>query len=238
MYRRLTILPLVAVLSLAGFDARFSQAKEEIATKSDAASKDGFVPLFNGKNLDNWVQRGGKAEYKIADDKIVGVSKLSTPNSFLCTPRDYSDFILELDFKVDDGLNSGIQIRSNEKPKDDKDAGRVHGYQVEIDPSDRSWSGGIYDEARRGWLNDLDGETNKPAREAFKHNAWNHYRIEAVGDSIKTWINGVPAADLKDDMTAQGFIALQVHGIGNNKALEGKKVRWRNILIKEIKGKQ
>src|SRR5690606_26944541 len=102
-------------------------------------------------------------------------------------------------------------------------------YQVEIDPSARAWSGGIYDEGRRGWLNNLEGDKNRPAREAFKQNEWNHYRIEAVGDSIKTWINGVPAADLRDDMTPSGFIALQVHGIGKDQSKVGKQIRWRNI---------
>jgi hypothetical protein len=111
-------------------------------------------------------------------------------------------------------------------------ADRVHGYQVEIDPSDRAWSGGIYDEGRRGWLNNL--KDNEPARKAFKQNEWNHYRIVCKGDSIKTWINGVPAADLKDDLTAEGVIALQVHGIGSSQEKVGKQIRWRNIRIKQL----
>jgi hypothetical protein len=125
-------------------------------------------------------------------------------------------------------MNSGVQIRSESRP-DYKD-GRVHGYQVEIDPSDRAWSGGIYDEARRGWLNDL--KDNKPAGQAFKPNDWNHYRVEAIGDRIRTWINGVDAADLVDSMTIQGFIALQVHGIG--KRTDTMEVRWRNLRIQDL----
>lgn len=216
---------------------------------SEASENGSFVPLFNGKDLDGWIKRGGTAKYHIDGDAIVGSSVMNTPNTFLCTPRNYGDFELTVELKVDDGLNSGIQIRSEAfdepqevtfKNADGKQinkkipAGRVHGYQVEIDPSDRAYSGGIYDEARRGWLNDLSGEENKAAREAFKRNAWNQYRILAVGDNIKTWVNGVPAADLKDDMTAEGFIALQVHGIGDNKEHEGKQVRWRNLMIREI----
>ena len=149
-----------------------------------------------------------------------------TPNSFLCTEKLYGDFELELEFQVDDGLNSGIQIRSLARRRN----GRVYGYQVEIDPSDRAWSAGIYDEGRRGWLAPL--KDKQDARAAFKQNEWNHYRVEAVGDSIKTWINGVAAADLKDDMTAKGFIGLQVHGVG--KRTEPLTVRWRNLRIKEI----
>ena len=193
-----------------------------------AADDDGFVPLFDGKSLDGWTQRGGKANYKVTDGVILGSSIPNTSNSFLCTEKDYGDFILEYEFKVDPTLNSGVQIRSNSLP--DYKNGRVHGYQVEIDPSGRAWSGGIYDESRRGWLNNL--KENEPARKAFKQNEWNHYRIIAKGDSIKTWINGVPAADLTDDMTAEGFIGLQVHGVGGR--TEPIQVRWRNIRLKDL----
>ncbi|QDV52214.1 3-keto-disaccharide hydrolase [Gimesia fumaroli] len=212
------------------------------------AGDKGFTPLFDGKTLDGWVQQGGKAKYEVVDDTIVGTSVPKTPNSFLCTKKMYGDFELEVDFKVDPLLNSGIQIRSNVfdddkvlkiKDKNGKEskkkipAGRVHGYQVEIDPSKRAWSGGIYDEGRRGWLNNL--ADNKAAQKAFKQNEWNHYRIVCKGDSIKTWINGVPAADLKDGLTPEGFIALQVHGVGNHPEKVGKQVSWRNIKIKELK---
>jgi hypothetical protein len=159
----------------------------------------------------------------------------------LCTTKDYGDFILELEFKVHPKLNSGVQIRSEcfDEPKvgerkgkrRDIPAGRVHGYQVEIDPSDRAWSGGIYDEGRRGWLNDL--KNNEAARQAFKPGERNQFRVECRGDSIKTWLNGVPAADLVDDMTPRGFMALQVHGVGAE--TEPREVRWRNIRIQELK---
>jgi len=200
-----------------------------LSTCASAAEDDGFVPLFDGKTLDGWKQLGGKAKYEVQDGMIVGSSVPNTANSFLCTEKHYSDFILELEFKVDAGLNSGVQIRSNSL--EDYKSGRVHGYQVEIDPSSRAWSGGIYDEGRRGWLNDL--KENEPARKAFKQgDQWNQFRVEAVGDSIKTWLNGVPAADLKDSMTPSGFIALQVHGVGGR--TEPLRVRWRNIRLKEL----
>ncbi|MHC4502438.1 MAG: 3-keto-disaccharide hydrolase [Planctomycetota bacterium] len=158
--------------------------------------------------------------------QVVGTTVKRTPNSFLCTKKHYSDFILELEFKVDPKLNSGVQIRSNSMQSYKN--GRVHGYQVEIDPSKRAWSAGIYDEGRRGWLNNL--KENEPARKAFKQREWNRFHIEAIGDSIKTWLNGVPAADLKDSMTASGFIGLQVHGCKT----AGIEVKWRNIRIKDL----
>jgi hypothetical protein len=208
---------------------------------SAAADDDGWKPLFNGKDLDGWIQRGGKAKYRVEDGQIVGSSVPNTQNSFLCTQRDYADFILELEFKVDPRLNSGVQIRSHcfdeEKTVEVMGkqikipAGRVHGYQVEIDPSPRAFSGGIYDEARRKvYLQDL--KENEAARKAFKANEWNKFRIECRGDSIKTWINGVPAVDLKDSVTPSGFIGLQVHAVG--KEAEPREVRFRNLRIKEL----
>ncbi len=183
--------------------------------------------LFNGKNFKGWTKLNGTAEYKIQDGTIVGFSKTNTPNTFLATKKVYSDFILEFEFKVDNGLNSGVQFRSlSDKTYQD---GRVHGYQFEIDPSPRAWTGGIYDEARSGWLYDLSQFPN--AKKAFKSEAWNKARIEAIGNNIRTWVNDIPCSNLLDDKTAAGFIALQVHSIGNKVEMEGKTVAWKNIRI-------
>ncbi len=207
--------------------------------RADDPAEEGWVNLVDN-DLSNWVQRGGKANYRVEDGEVVGSSVPNTSNSFLCTKKDYSDFILEVDFKVQEGLNSGVQVRSHayDEPKTYEWKGkeikvaadRVHGYQVEIDPSERAWSGGIYDEGRRGWLDDL--KDNEAARKAFKPGDWNHFRIECRGDHIQTWINGVPAADLTDSMTHSGFIALQVHGVGDRE--EPMVVRWRNVKLKEL----
>jgi len=191
-----------------------------------SAGEGDWQSLFDGKTLSGWIQRNGKAAYTVEDGTIVGTTVLNTPNSFLCTEKMYADFILELEFLVEPGMNSGIQIRSHSY--EHYNNYRVHGYQIEIDTSTRAWSGGIYDEGRRGWLFDLK---NKPeAGAAFKQGQWNHYRVEAVGDRIRTWVNGVPAADLKDDMTAKGFIALQVHSSKE----AGKQIKWRNIRIQDL----
>lgn len=189
--------------------------------------EDGWTDLFNGDNLDNWIQRNGEATYHIDGNAIVGTTMMNTPNSFLCTTKDYGDFILEFEVLIDPVLNSGVQIRSESKA--DYNNGRVHGYQIELDPSPRAWTAGIYDEARRGWLYSLT--RNEAASKAFMQGRWNTIRVEAIGPSIRTWINGVMAANLVDDMTPAGFIALQVHGIGNENQA-GKEIRWRNIRIK------
>lgn len=189
-----------------------------------------WTPLFDGKTLAGWKQLGGQAKYEVKDGAIVGTSVPNTPNSFLSSEKDYGDFILELEVKVDSRLNSGIQFRSNSLP--DYKKGQVHGYQFELDPSDRAWTGGIYDEGRRGWLANL--ETNDRARFAFKRDDWNKVRIEATGNRLRTFLNDVPAASLDDDMTAKGFIALQVHGVGKEEA--PMSVAWRNIRIMENPG--
>lgn len=182
--------------------------------------------LFNGKNLKGWKKLNGNVEYKVKNGVITGIAKMGEPNTFLATEKEYGDFILTFDFMVDEGFNSGVQFRS--ESRQDYNKGRVHGYQFEIDPSDRAWSGGIYDEARRGWLYPLT--INPPAQKAFKKGEWNTARIEAIGNSIRTWVNGIPCADLWDNMTPKGFIALQVHSI-YKKSDNGKSVSWRNIKI-------
>ena len=183
----------------------------------NSQANEGWTDLFNGNNLEGWKQLNGNAEYVVENNEIVGISVPKEPNSFLCTEKNYGDFILELEVNVEPPLNSGIQFRS--LSIDNYMKGRVHGYQCEIDPSKRAWSGGIYDEARRDWLYNL--ARNEKGSAAFKPGDWNTYRIEAIGNQIRTWINGVMCSNLVDDMTAEGFIGLQVHGIGKNKDKEG-----------------
>ncbi len=181
---------------------------------------------LSGNTLEGWSVKGGEAPYTIKNGVVTGTATPNTPNTFLTTDKHYDDFILEFEFLVDPKMNSGVQFRSNSF--DHYQNGRVHGYQIEIDPSERAWSGGIYDEGSRKWLVTL--EDNPNAQKAFKQNEWNHYRIEAIADTIKTWVNGVPASFLIDDKTASGFIGLQVHGI-YGKMAEGMTVQWRDIKI-------
>lgn len=182
--------------------------------------------LFNDTDLSGWKILNGQADFEVEDGVIIGTSVYGEKSSFLTTNEEYGDFILELELLVDPTINSGIQFRSHSIK--DYQEGRVHGYQMEIDPSDRAYSGGIYDEGRRGWLYPLD--LNEKAKQAFKNNEWNHYRIECIGNTIRTWVNGVSSAYLVDDLTLSGFIALQVHAI-YEKADEGKQIRFRNIKI-------
>ncbi len=169
-----------------------------VGMAASAAAQE-WTPLYNGKNLKGWKKIGGKTEFRAEGDAIVGISKMGEPNVFLATTKTYGDFILEFEFKADDGLNSGVQFRSQSKKEYNN--GRVHGYQYEIDTAPRAWSGGVYDEATpRLWLYPLT--YNQPARTAYKNNEWNSARIEAIAGSIRTWLNGVECASFLDAFTA------------------------------------
>jgi hypothetical protein len=187
-----------------------------------------WTSLFDGKTLNGWTQKGGSAIYTIANNEIIGTVVDNSPNTFLCSDKLYDNFILELELSVEGTMNSGIQFRSNLK-KNNEGRDVVYGLQAEVDPSDRAWSGGIYDEQRRQWL--YIPNINPEGKKAFRPNgAWNKYRIEAIDGSIRTWINGIPTANLLDTLVEKGFIALQVHA-PISKDHVGKKIHWRNIRI-------
>jgi len=191
--------------------------------------EENWTSLFNGENLDGWKAVGGKAEFEVKNGEIVGYAVANTPNTFLITEMDYSDFILELELKIEDlSSNSGVMARGQFDPTARDGQGLVYGYQIEADPTPRAWSGGLYDEQRRGWLYPLD--LNPAAKAAFKMGEWNHYRIEAIGNEIKSWINGQEVAYVVDDMDSKGHIGLQVHSIRSAED-EGNKTYFRNIRI-------
>jgi hypothetical protein len=192
------------------------------------AAADKGTPLFDGKTLAGWKQLGGAADYQVIDGAVVGSSRPGVPNSFLVTTKDYGDFILDVDVRQDVGpTNSGIQFRSHSTPEFEN--GRVHGYQSDIDPSPRQWSGQIYEEAQRGWFS--TGETNPPAKALYKFGEWNHYRIEAIGPRLRVWVNGQASADVIDAAQASGFIGLQVHSIDKPEDA-GRTSSWKNLMVR------
>ncbi|MCX2982065.1 DUF1080 domain-containing protein [Halieaceae bacterium IMCC14734] len=218
MSRFLIVLFMVLFAVFAGWQARFGGSE---------GSEADFVSLFNGHTLDGWYAVGGDATYRVDDGTILGTYGPGA-NSFLRTEAEFTDFELKLEMRWDELGNSGVMFRAAQRDDDgnSKGNGRVYGYQYELDHSDRAWSGGIYDEARRGWINNL--EDNEAARQAIRLDDWNEVHIKVSGASIQTWLNGVPAADLIDTLSARGFIALQVHS-GNSGA-----IRWRNIRLREL----
>lgn len=205
-----------------------------------------WMDLFDGKTLNGWSVHSGSAKYRVEDGAIVGTAVKGSPNTFLCTNKEYGDFILEFEVKCDPRLNSGVQIRSqiakdpmffvfrrpDGRPRQRViPPDRVYGYQVEIASAETGTSGGIYDEARRGFFL-ADVSEDPAAGKAFKDDQWNKYRIECKGSSIKTSVNGVPCANLRDSMDAKGIIGLQVHGLGRN--FFPYQVRWRNLRIRDL----
>ncbi len=191
-----------------------------------AAADDNWVSLFNGESLDGWEQQNGSATYRVADGVIIGKTAVGSPNSFMCTKKHYGDFELTFEVNVDNGLNSGVQIRSHSKPEFKN--GRVHGPQVEIE-SGPGEAGYVYSEGTgRGWLTE-----NPRTHNVFQNGKWNKYRVVAKGARIQTWINGKAMEDLSDEKSSKsGFIGLQVHGI--KKGSGPFEVRWRNIKIREL----
>jgi hypothetical protein len=200
-----------------------------LLTFSIQAQEGNWKNLFNGKDLNGWKAVAGKANFTVQDGVIEGSAVFGTGNTFLITEELYGDYILEVDLKISHtSSNSGIMTRGQFDPAGQGGKGLVYGYQVEADPTPRAWSGGIYDEARRGWFYPLD--LNPTAKSAFKLGEWNRYRIEVLGNTIKTWVNGQEVAYFVDELDARGFIGLQVHSI-QNKEDEGRKTYFRNVRI-------
>ena len=184
-----------------------------------------WTSLFNGRDLSGWEVRDGSSTVLVDDGAMVAYHQDTTKHTYLATKKTYGDFILELDVKVLGDLNSGIVLRGQSDPNF-RD-GRLHGYQMEIDQSDRQWTGGIYEEMGRGWLYTLEGKED--VRKAYKASDWNHYRIEAIGEHFRIWVNGVPTLNMADKKTAEGVIAFQIHKLPKQGG--GGAVHIRNVRI-------
>jgi hypothetical protein len=201
-----------------------------LSTTGLFAQKEGWTSLFDGKTLNGWKRLAGTADYTVENGAIVGTGVAGSGNSFLVTEKEYGNFVLEMDTRIDDTTsNSGVQVRSHYDPSGHDGKGLVYGYQFEIDPSSRRWTGGIYDEGRRDWLYPVS--LNHSVQSAFKVGQYNHIRIECINSVIRTWVNGLATAFLVDTVDKSGFIGLQVHALSSPE-LAGKKVYFKNIRIR------
>jgi hypothetical protein len=218
-----------AVLGLALLVVMGAPAIAGSQSKTEAKDAQGWVAIFDGKTLDGWTQRNGTATYRVEDGTVVGTTTEGSPNSFLCTDKEYGNFDLRFEVKVDSRLNSGVQIRSQTRGGY---TGRVNGPQVEIEAGGGT-AGYLYGEAAGGWMTPPEKRTR---HKHFKDGQWNAYRVLAVGANIKVWLNGVMVSDLTDEEKfkthPKGFIGLQVHGIGRGTG--PYEVSWRNIKLWEI----
>lgn len=202
-----------------------------LITLNASAQSNNWQSLFDGKTLNGWKQMTGSAIYTVENGMIVGTTAAKSPNSFLVNEQRFSgDFVLELEaMMTDTNTNSGVQFKSNFDAAANKGQGRVYGYQYEFDPSTRKWSGGIYDEGRRDWL--YPGSNNPKGQVLFTPNVFHKIRIECIGQTVKTWLDGKPVSFLVDSLkTNQGILALQVHSIGKPEHA-GIKICWKNIRI-------
>jgi hypothetical protein len=191
-----------------------------------------WVSLFNGTDFDGWkiVARSDPAPAIVEDGAMVLRQRINTPeHTFVASEKTYRDFILELDLKDDPRFNSGILLRCVETPPDAKV--RLHGYQVKIDNTSRSWTGGIFDDFGAGWTWMFDLADDPKAQAAFKLGEWSHFRIECLGSSIKVWVNGVPTSHLVDRKYSEGYIAFKIHGLGNKPEATRQAIRLKNIRI-------
>ncbi|MBK8038446.1 MAG: DUF1080 domain-containing protein [Verrucomicrobiaceae bacterium] len=227
--------------TLSAADIEYLKTKGLVTPQTPAVAQDQVINLFNGRDLSGWTVRTGKADFRVKDGCIVGKNTTSQQkgfiHTFLTTNAEFGDFILTFEYKADADVNSGVQFRSqfhNVETRAVTQTGRtvirppdrVYGYQFEIDSAGKRNSGAIYDEGRRGvFLDDLG--SNPAAQAAVRIGDWNQARIECRGDSIKTFLNGIPAASITDEVTPKGVIALQVHGSTKPSA----EVRWRNIKL-------
>jgi hypothetical protein len=192
------------------------------------ADKSGFVPLFDGKTLNGWKNPYDSGVAEVVDGEI----HLTNDKKFiLVTEKTYSDFIFEGEVHLPEGpANSGFMFRGQVQPN------KVFGYQAEVDSDPkRAWSGGLYDEARRGWF--ISPIKDNPesvaafrarAGDCFKRNDWNTYRITCKGHHMRIEVNGVVTSDFEDDKDATGVIGIQHHGE------KGQTYRFRNLRIKEL----
>ncbi|MDO5581988.1 MAG: DUF1080 domain-containing protein [Planctomycetia bacterium] len=190
----------------------------------------GFTELYNGKDLSGWIRRSGTASFKAEGDYISGLcDPTSKRNSFLCTVRnDYKNFIFTCEINMLVNSNSGIMIRARKRGEGDRES--VYGPQAEMEGtnSKRGWSGGIYGEGCGGWFYPLWLNAHQDVRKSIKKETWNRITVQAKGDEIKTWFNGLPAASWKNKEYQEGFLGLQVHA-----GKEGL-LHFRNIKIKEL----
>jgi hypothetical protein len=185
-----------------------------------------WTSLFDGQSVETWTNPYEWGKAWVEDGQI---HLQANKKFFLLTGETYRDFIFEGEVKMPEGKsNSGFMFRCHQRPN------RVWGYQAEVDPSERQWSGGLYDEGRRGWLNpDRDDPASVKAfvtstKGAFKRYEWNRYRIHCVGPSLRIFVNGVPTTDFFDAVDREGYIAVQHHGE------KGQIYRFRGLRIREL----
>jgi len=205
-------------------------------TDSEPDLTEGFMNLYNGKDLDGWVARGGDCLFEARGETIVGTCVPKSPSTYLSTVKDdYTDFVFTGEIKWEVDGNTGFIFRGatriDKDKKTDKEKETVYGPQVEMEEMSRQrfWSGGIYRQSCGGWAYPLWLEEHSAVRKAINYDEWNRVTVLAKGSTVKTWVNGIPAAHWTTTKYLKGFFSLQVHSGGKGTIL------FRNLKVKELK---
>lgn len=200
-------------------------------TSAEPDLREGFVPLLNGRDLSNWEVHGGDSTFEFRDGMVIGTCVPGEASSYLSTKRrDYTDFIFTCEMRWEKDLNSGVMFRAQLG-----DEGKVYGPQVEMEgiKNKRGWSGGIYGQSCGGYWYPLWLKEHEKVRNSLNKEGWNRITVMARGKTVKTWLNGEPAAHWVGDGTfSEGYFGLQVH-----KAKSGM-VLWRGLKVKELGGEE
>lgn len=199
---------------------------------AEPSLNEGFTELFNGKDLTGWAPKGGTCTFEVKDGVIVGTTVKGSPSTYLSTNKaDYGDFVFTAELKHEVDGNTGFMFRAAAKPGKKEGQETVFGPQCEVEAysKQRFWTGGIYGQSAGGWIYPMWLDAHAETRKAIKpQGEWNRITIQAKGDTIKTWLNGIPAAHWKTSEYEKGFFSLQIHS-----GKEGT-IHFRNIKVKEL----
>jgi len=221
---------------------KLAERAQQALTRAETAEREeGFKPIFNGKDLSGWDGKPGW--WKVEDGALTAESTpdkpCKAPNYIIWRGGQPSDFELLIDFKLSLEGNSGIQIRSEERPDWD-----TFGYQADM-TGNGELIGFIYHHSRglvagRGEKVVFAADGTKTVERIgdaaellkhFKQGDWNTYRIVCRGSDIALYLNGVlmcQVTDRSNQAAAKGIIALQMH------PGPPMKVQFKNIRLKEL----
>ncbi|NOS70708.1 MAG: DUF1080 domain-containing protein [Verrucomicrobia bacterium] len=185
-------------------------------TAHAAGETDDLKPIFNGKDLTGWKTPDPNPFWKVAGGVIVGENDEAKKGSMLWTEKSYHDFVIECEARWSGEIDSGIMFRA---PELQLQMGISRSLKRDLTGS--FYTGGKEKYPEAGQARDLE--------KLFKPGDWNHYRLEARGDTFTVWLNGVQKVKYTNtNYVGAGPIGLQIHpGLA-------MKVEFRNLRAKSL----
>lgn len=175
---------------------------------------DGYVELFNGKNLDNWFVKG-KAVWEVKDGIMIGDGGMG----HIYTNVTAKDFEIKGTFRISDNGNSGLYFRAN--PPEDNPDGWPRGYEAQIDN---------HQDAHTGWLWKPGNPTGEATKLITKDNEWFTMKVQMIADQMKVWVNDELVLEFTDSDYTDGHFAIQGHNPGQ--IIEIKKLSYKDLSKK------